>query len=589
MSWKTIAALLVLAAGLGGFFYYDTYHLGPAREKAESAKGRLWTIEPKDVEAFTIKRKEDTIRVKRVEGGWEMLEPVTARGDRGSIEELVTTLATARVDREIDPNPARPAQFGLEPPEAEITLEVKGRSEPLGITVGGRSPTGAWVYAREKGKPAVITLPEGVLRDVQRPVVEFRDKTVVAFDRKRVSGLDLDIEGERISLEAQAEGRWRIARPGPYKADADLVNDLLDKLESARARDFAAESPTSLARWGLDRPARLTIWTGKDKERASTVLLFGRLDAGRKGVYVMRGGDSPVMLVGEELWKAVPKTVAALRDKVVLAYAYDKVSRVELQHARGTVTLERDGSSWKITAPEALKADPGAINGLLWKIRDLRATAFLGETAADIPRYLPKPEVTVRLWEEGAKEPKTLLLGASSLKRAGQAAAVAAVEGQGPVVLVDARALEDLAKTAADLRDRSLFPAFEMKDVHRARVTAGGKRLVVERKGEDWRVLEPSRGLAREFKVSNLLLALKALRWKEMVSPKGDEATRFGLDKPEIEVALQKADGSELGTLLVGRQEGGVAYVKVTGAPTIYSVETKALEDLRRAPTEIPE
>ena len=51
MSWKTIAVLLVLVLGLGAYFYYDTYWLVPAREKAESVKGRLWTIEPKDVEA----------------------------------------------------------------------------------------------------------------------------------------------------------------------------------------------------------------------------------------------------------------------------------------------------------------------------------------------------------------------------------------------------------------------------------------------------------------------------------------------------------------------------------------------------------
>ena len=34
-SWKTIVVLLAIAAGLGGFFYYDTYSLNPKREKAE--------------------------------------------------------------------------------------------------------------------------------------------------------------------------------------------------------------------------------------------------------------------------------------------------------------------------------------------------------------------------------------------------------------------------------------------------------------------------------------------------------------------------------------------------------------------------
>src|SRR6266852_3095414 len=80
---RTILVLLILAAGLGAFFYYDTYSLGPRREKAESAKGRIWTVEPKDVERVTLARKGETMRLQRTaDGGWEMLEPIKTRGDR---------------------------------------------------------------------------------------------------------------------------------------------------------------------------------------------------------------------------------------------------------------------------------------------------------------------------------------------------------------------------------------------------------------------------------------------------------------------------------------------------------------------------
>ena len=50
MSWKTLTVLAVLAACLGGFLVVDSYWLTPKREKAAGVKGRLWTIEPKDVE-----------------------------------------------------------------------------------------------------------------------------------------------------------------------------------------------------------------------------------------------------------------------------------------------------------------------------------------------------------------------------------------------------------------------------------------------------------------------------------------------------------------------------------------------------------
>jgi hypothetical protein len=581
MKWKTAVVLLVVAAGLGGFYLYDVYRLGPARDKAESAKGRLWSVEPKDVVAVTIARPTETIRARRAGDGWELAEPIAARGDRGVIEEVVTTLVTARKDREVDPSPAKPADFGLDPPAADVTLEVKGASEPLRLAVGGKTPTGVWVYAREGGKPAVMTLGDSVARDTARPLFDFRDKTVLAFDRGKVTGLDLHVAGDRIGLEAEG-GQWRMVSPRPYKADADLIGEFLEKLDQAKAREFAPAGAAPSA-YGLDRPTRATIWLGKDKERSSRALLFGKVDAEKRGVYVMREGDPAIMLAPDELWAAVPKTVGALRDKVVVAYAADKLNKVELAHARGTVTLEKDGSAWKLTAPEALKADSGAVNALLWRLRDLRASGFLADSAEEIPRHLTGPDVTVKLWEEGAAAPKTLLLKASKETRGGQPAAVAAVAGQGPVVLVEGKAVDDLSRTALDLRDKSILPAFEASDVKRVQVVTGGKRAVVERRGDsEWRLLEPRKGAAKESQVTTLLLSLKALRWKEIAAPAGAEAARFGLEEPEAAVTLTKADGADIATLEVGRREGDLTYVRLRGAPAVYAVESRALEDVRK-------
>jgi hypothetical protein len=588
-SWKTIVALLLLAAGLGGFFYYDTYWLNPKREKAESAKGRIWSVEPKDVEAVSLTRKGETVRVKRTaDGGWELLEPIRARGDRAVIDDMVLSLATARMDREIDPNPAKPADFGLDPPEAEVRLEVKGRAEPLVLRVGSKNPTGVWVYAREGGKPAVITLSENVARDTGRPVADLRDRTVMALDRRNVTGLDLDVNGDQISLVADEPGKWRIVKPRDLRADQDLLAEFLDKLEGAKAVEFVDDAPKSLAPFGLDKPSRVTVWVGKDKDRSSRTLLVGRAVPEKKGVYVKREGEAGVILTAEALWTAFPKTVAALRDKAVVSYAYDKLAKVEIVHGRGSVVLEKEGAGWKVTAPEVLRADSGAVTQFLWKIRDLRALGFLAEGAADVPRFLSRPEITVKLWETGAKEPKTLLLQPSTERRGGQPAAIAAVQGEGPVVLVEGKMLAELTPGVAELRDRSLLPAFEPGDVKRARVTGGDKPLVVEKTGDaEWKQVEPTRGNTKEGRVANLLYALKALKWKEIASKGGDEA-KFGLDKPEVEVTVFKADGSEMGTLQVGRSDGAVTYVKVKTEPGIYAVSSKDLEDVRKARTDIP-
>ena len=469
-----------------------------------------------------------------------------------------------------------------------VTLEVKGQAAPLTLTVGGKNPTGVWVYAREGSKPAVVAIGDSVSRDVTRPVAEFRDRTLFAFDRRNVSAVDLDLDGSKMTIENEEGGKWRIAKPGPFRADAEMITEMLDKLASATVKEFLGPQKSPEA-YGLDKPSRVTLWLGKDKDRTSKTLLLGKVDASKKGVFVQRQGEQEVLLTPSETWDKLPKTVAAARDKVVFAYAYDKVNRVDIESATGTVTLQRDGTDWKIVAPEALKADAGAVNGLLWRIRDLRASGFLDESPAGVARYLPKPDVTVKIWEDGAKEPKILLLGLSNAVKAGEPTGVAAPSAKGPVFMVEAKGIRDFSRTATDLRDKSVVASFDMKEVKRVRLTVGDKRLLLERRGEDeWRVIEPLKGPAKEIKVTGLLLTLRALKWTEIAAADGADAARFGLDKPEVEIAVLKADGKEMAGLAIGRTDPKLSYVRSKSSPAIFAVDPKLLDDFRKAPSEIP-
>ncbi len=136
-------------------------------------------------------------------------------------------------------------------------------------------------------------------------------------------------------------------------------------------------------------------------------------------------------------------------------------------------------------------------------------------------------------------------------------------------------------RTALDLRDKTILPAFEASDIKRAQVTVGGTRVVVDRKGDsEWRLVEPRKGTAKDAQVTNLILALKALRWKEIAA--AADAGRHGLDQPEAVVTFAKADGAELATLEVGRRDGDLTYVRLKGTPTVYKVDSRAVEDVRK-------
>ena len=582
MRWQTTAVLAVVLLALGTFYYVYEIRGGPERAKIEAQKGRLWTVDAADVDEMELKRGAEAVTLKRESDGWRLLVPVTARGDRSRVDETLTTLTTARVDREIESAPTRLDQYGLDKPAAAVTLRLKdGRR--LELQLGAKSPTGVWVYAREAGKAAVFVVSDTVLRDVTRPLSEFRDKTVLAFGARQVTAFEVVTREGTLAVE-QVDGRWRLTRPVALAADTETVTAFLDKLQSTRIKEFVAESPKSLVPYGLERPIRVSIHTGRDKDRVTASLLIGTVDKA-KGVYAMRPGESSVLLLPAETWELVPKNVAVLRNKVVVEIDRDKVTRVDLESPKGKVGLTQEQNRWRIVAPENLPADQVEAGALLFKLRDLKAQGFLTDDASGIARYLARPTVRVTIGATGAAAPTTVLLAPAPDRRGGKAMAYAAVAGRGPVVLVGADTLDGLTRSVTELRDRTVLPALEPRDVRTVRVRAGGQTLVVERSGEaDWRIIEGGTGPAKGSNVENLLYVLRGLKWKAIAAPGGQDPMRYGLDAPTFEATLLRAGGAEIATVLVGRREGDHAYVKLKVLPAIYDVDAKALGELPKIP-----
>ena len=125
MRWQTTAVLAVILVALGAFYYVYEVRLGPEREKTEGRKGRVFTVEPADVADVELKRTDTTVKLKREGDGWQILAPVNARGDRGPVDETITSIVTARMDREIEADPKSLGDFGLDRPAAEATLTLK--------------------------------------------------------------------------------------------------------------------------------------------------------------------------------------------------------------------------------------------------------------------------------------------------------------------------------------------------------------------------------------------------------------------------------------------------------------------------------
>jgi hypothetical protein len=594
MRWKTTAILAVLLVGLGTFYYVYEIRQAPDREKTASLKDRLWKdLEAKDVDEIVVTKGAQTLHLKKTGEVWALAAPVQAPADRTAADGLASSLATLRVEREIEAAPAKPADYGLEPPAAVVTFRAKGQEK--GVRLGGKSPTGLWAYAQEAGKPAVLLVPESLLQDAQKPVADFRDRTLMTVDRKDVRKLEVRGPTGQVVVAAEVRDRdkdeWALTAPLAAPADREAISGLLDKLRAARIKEFVSDAPKSLMEYGLDRATRLTLDLAGAKPGAARGLRLGKAVPEKKAVYAQREGEGTVLLLDEELAKAVPASATALRDKTVFAYDRAKLERVELESAKGKVALALQAGQWRITAPTALQADEGRMSQMLFRARDLRAREFVTEDARRLAAYgLDKPRVRLSVWEKDAKEPKTLLLGSGREADRAYAVARGPAAGTSGVMAIDPKAIEDLSLAAVDLRDRSLSAAFDTKEVARLTIERPGQTLVLERTGsadEDWTLAAPKRGKARGGRVSELLWTLRNLKWKDLVAEQGWDPGRYGLDQAATTVTVAGKDGKPLAAVALGKQEGGLTYARIPGQPALYAIETKTLGELPTAPEEL--
>ena len=151
---RTTAVLAVLLAGLATFYYVYEVRQAPDREKAASVKDHLWKgLEAKDVEEIVVRKGEATLQLKKTGDAWSLAAPVAAPADRRAVEDLATSLATLRVEREIDANPAEARRLRARAAGRGDHLQGQGagarrqarREEPdrdLGLRAGGRQARG---------------------------------------------------------------------------------------------------------------------------------------------------------------------------------------------------------------------------------------------------------------------------------------------------------------------------------------------------------------------------------------------------------------------------------------------------------------
>jgi hypothetical protein len=321
--------------------------------------------------------------------------------------------------------------------------------------------------------------------------------------------------------------------------------------------------------YGLDKP-KITVEVVK-KDGKTVRLLIGDDTPTSGSAFVKLDGDPRIFTVASHNKATVDKTWVDLRDKRLLTFDPEKLSRLELAAKGQTVEFGKNtNGEWQIVKPRPLRADGNQVEELLRKLKEAKmdtslpendtkkaAAAFAAGTlvgSANATDASGRQTIEVRKDKEGNFYAKS-----------------SAVEG---IHKLTADIGEGLNKTLDDFRNRKLFD-FGWTDPSRIDIKDGANSRTFTKSGDKWK----SGG--KDMDPTSVQALVDKLR--EM------SAIRFA-DKPAgemvFEATVATADGKRTEKVSIAKS-GNSYFATRDGEPSVYEIDGKFVEDLRRSAADV--
>lgn len=378
-----------------------------------------------------------------------------------------------------------------------------------------------------------------------------------------VSGITISKTGTPVlTLSKNEAGKWQITAPKPLPADQDSVSTLLSNLSPLNSDRLLEEKAADLNAYGLAKPAVEISLT--EKNRKSEDLLLGDDTPTGSGAYAALKGDPRVFIVASYHKTGLDKTENDLRDKRLLTFDSEKLSRVELTGKKQTVELARSKDQWQILKPKPLRADQSAVEDLVRSLGDAKMELSATEDEKkDVSAFNSgTPVATAKL---------TDVAGTAELEvrknKDDYYAKSSAVAG---VYKVLSSVGTSMDKGVDDFRNKKLFD-FGWADPEKIEIHDGAKSTSLTRSGSDWW----SSGVKMdEGNVGTLLADVRGLT-----------ATKFpdnGFTTPSIEITVTSDSGKRVEKVQIAKNAD--RYVaKRENEPALYELGATAVKDLQDA------
>ncbi len=424
----------------------------------------------------------------------------------------------------------------------------------------------------------MLALAGGVYWSNKHPKTDDKPASakILAIPADQIAELVFQRTGEPATVVKRSGiNKWRIEEPKKLEVDPDALRGTLTTLNAMNADRVVEEKASDLSGYGLVNPRfSLTVVT-KDKKR--TKILLGDATAVGGNVFLKLDNDPRVFTGMATFRSSLDVTWKELRDKRLLAFNQEKISRVELEtQAAGKAASIEFGKAatneWQILKPRTLRADGFQVDDLIRKLRDVKLDA--SATDEDALKALSSfasatPAGTAKITDPSGVH----TIEVRKHKDYGYLAKSSGIEGAYKIGDELPRMFE---KTLDDFRNKKLFD-FSFSEPSKLEIHDGARQASYQKSAEKW--MNGAKAMD-STSVENLVDKLR-----DVSAAKFSDAS-FAAPAVEVTVLWEGGKRSEK---VQFAKDGEHFLARRENDPAVYQVDSKTVEDIQKAAADIKE
>jgi hypothetical protein len=409
------------------------------------------------------------------------------------------------------------------------------------------------VKKAEEGKPSPDAPPE-----------------VLKIPEDQIQRIEIRKTGaEPVQLQKSASGKWEMLSGPKWPVDQDSASGIVNTIASLTSSRLVEEKAADLAQFGLASPG-LEVTVGR-KDGKSHKLLIGDDSPAGGGSFVKLDGDPRVFTIATYSKTAIDKSPRDLRDKRLLTFDAEKLTRVELAAKGQTVEFGKNAQNdWQIIRPQPLRADGGVVEDLIRKLTDAKMDTTSTEE--------DDKKAAAAFWGSA-------LIGVAKVTDAAGTQQIEVRRDKDKNCYARSSVVEGIHKVASDLgdgmdkglddfRNKKLFD-FAFSDPNSVEIRDGAKQSSYQKQTDKWMSGSTQVDATTMNALMDKLRDLSAIKF-----------VWGGYTTPEFEAKVTWNGGKRTEKVQISKQ-GNSWFAKRENEPAIYEIDPKALEDLQKAFAEI--